>query len=313
MLLAAAIMLLAAAVVLLTAALPGPAVVAFAALTVAILALWAPRLSASPRAVSLWVLPFAVALVAAQFGGLVATPGLAALFAFVSACRVSSLAPDGALRGFAIAVMLVMSGALLAHAVPGFTNPRVLDDVRLAADAAPYTKYLNFDKGVMGLFLLGLVYPRRAISPLRAPAPAVLSRFAIMAAVVMAATVAAGSARWDPKLPAWWPLWLWSMTFLTAVPEEALFRHVIQRGLQAWLGDTERARWTAMLAAGALFGLAHLGGGWTAVALATLAGVGYGWIYAVSGSLAAAVLAHIGLNLLHLLFFTYPALQSAVR
>ncbi len=284
---------------------------AFGALTAALLAVWAPRLWASPHALSLWVLPFSVALVAAQAGDLLTTPGLAALFLFVTACRLSSLAPDGALRGFAIAVMLAMCAAFLIHAVPGFTNPKVLDGVRASTDAAPYTKYLNFDKGVMGLFLIGLVTPFRAIRARRAPVLALVNRFAIVVVVVMAATVAAGYARWDPKLPSWWPLWVWSMTFLTALPEEALFRHVIQGGLQAWLGHTERARWTAMLAAGALFGLAHLGGGWTYVALATLAGVGYGWIYAVSGSFAAAVLAHTGLNLLHLLFFTYPALQTA--
>lgn len=287
-----------------------PAVAAFAALTVALVTLWAPRVSASPHAASWWVLPFAVALVAAQFGAMVATPGLVALFAFVTACRLSSFAPDGALRGFAIAVMLAMCAALLAHAVPGFTNPKVLDGVRLSADAAPYTKYLNFDKGVMGLFLLGLVTPHRSIRSRRAPVMPLLNRFAIVAVVVMAATVAVGYARWDPKLPPWWPLWLWSMTFLTALPEEAVFRHVIQGGLQSWLGDTKRARWTAMLAAGGLFGLAHLGGGWTYVALATLAGIGYGWIYAVSGSLVAAILAHAGLNLLHLLLFSYPALDA---
>lgn len=284
---------------------------AFGALTAAVVAVWAPRLSASPHAGTWWVVPFAVALVAAQAGNLLTTSGLAALFVFVTACRLSSLAPDGALRGFAIAVMLAMCAAFLLHALPGFTNPKVLDGVRVSADAAPYTKYLNFDKGVMGLFLLGLVTPHRAIRPLRAPIVALVNRFAIVAVVVMATTVAAGYARWDPKLPPWWPLWLWSMAFLTALPEEAVFRHVIQGGLQAWLGGTERARWTAMLTAGALFGLAHAGGGWTYVGLATLAGVGYGWIYAVSGSFVAAVLAHTGLNLLHLLFFTYPALQSA--
>jgi uncharacterized protein len=286
-------------------------VVAFAALTVALVTVWAPRVSASPHAASWWVLPFTVALVAAQFGAMVATPGLVALFVFVTACRFSSLAPDGALRGFAIAVMLAMCAALLAHAVPGFANPKVLDGVRLSADAAPYTKYLNFDKGVMGLFVLGLVTPQRAIRSRRAPVMPLLNRFAIVAGVVMVAAVAVGYARWDPKLPPWWPLWLWSMIVLTALPEEAVFRHVIQGGLQSWLGNTERARWTAMLAAGALFGLAHVGGGWTYVALATLAGIGYGWIYAVSGSLVAAVLAHTGLNLLHLLLFSYPALQRS--
>ncbi len=67
---------------------------------------------------------------------------------------------DGALRGFALAVMLAMAAALLLHAVPGFANPRVLDGVTLSLDSAPYTKYLNFDKGVVGLLLLGLYAPR---------------------------------------------------------------------------------------------------------------------------------------------------------
>ena len=126
----------------------------------------------------------------------------------------------------------------------------------------------------------------------------------------MAATVAAGFVRWDPKLPAWWALWTWSMVFLTALPEEAVFRHLMQGGLQDWLGGTSRARWTAMVVGGVIFGLVHVAGGWTYVALATLAGIGYGWIYAASGSIAASILAHTGLNLIHLLFFSYPALRE---
>jgi len=293
----------------LTPVLPAPVVATFAALVVAMLALWAPRVSVSPHAASSWVLPFAAALLLAQSSGLVDTQGLAVLFAFVAACRLGSHAPDGTLRGFALAVVLALSAGLLAHALPGFDNPRVLDGVRLSADSAPYTKYLNFDKGAMGLLLLGLVAPQRTARRSHVSAAMLVSRIAVAAAVVMAATVAVGYARWDPKLPAWWPLWLWSMVFLTALPEEALFRHVIQCGLQDWLGGTVRARWIAMAVAGALFGLAHFAGGWTYVALATLAGIGYGWIYAASGSIAASILAHTGLNLIHLLFFSYPSLQ----
>jgi membrane protease YdiL (CAAX protease family) len=40
-----------------------------------------------------------------------------------------------------------------------------------------------------------------------------------------------------------------------------------------------------------------------------IAGIGYGWIYAVSRSLGVAVASHTGLNLLHLLLFSYPALR----
>lgn len=294
---------------MLTTALTPGLLATFGALAVAMLALWAPRVTAQPLARSWWVWPFAVSLLLAQGLDLVDTPALIAMFALVTACRAGHMAPDGPLKGFALAVMLALSAAILLHAVPGFNNPKVLDGVRLSADAAPYTKFLNFDKGVLGLFLLGLYGPERTWR--RAPAGAwrmAAPRFALMTVAVIAATLAAGYAHWDPKLPAWWPLWLGSMVFLTALPEEAVFRHVVQAGLATWLGPTERARWTALVAAAALFGLAHIGGGWVDVGLATLAGLGYGLVYAITGSIAAAIAAHTALNLLHFLFFTYPAL-----
>ena len=288
-----------------------PAALAFAALTLALLTLWAPRLLVRPRAIEWWVLPFVAALGAAVSGGLIDTRGLVGLLALGTACRVSHHAPDGGRRGFAHAVLLLMCAGVLLHVLPGFANPRLLDGVQLSADAVPYTKYLNIDKGQLGLFLLGLYAPARGAAgdPLRL-GRRFLVGFTILAVVAMTLTVLAGYARWDPKLPPWWPLWLWSMVFLTALPEEAVFRHLIQGGLQNWLGGAGRERLLAAVVAGVLFGLAHFGGGWTFVALATVAGIGYGWIYAATGSIAAAILAHTGLNLLHLLFFSYPALRA---
>ena len=286
------------------------AVAAFAMLVVAMLALWAPRLPAAPRAAWWWVPPFAGALMLAAAGGLMDMSGLAAVAVLAAACGLVHRAPRSALRGIALAVVLVISAGLLAHALPGFANPRVLDAVQVSADSLPYTKYLNFDKGVTGLLLLGLVAPQRTARGSRIPVAPLLARFALIVTAVMAATLVVGFVRFDPKLPSWWGLWTWSMVFLTALPEEAVFRHVIQGGVQDWLGGTNRARWTAMMVGGALFGLAHLAGGWTYVALATLAGLGYGWIYAASGSIAASILAHTGLNLLHLLFFSYPGLAT---
>jgi membrane protease YdiL (CAAX protease family) len=278
----------------------------------AMAALWAPRVSASPSAPWWWVVPFAAALLLAQGHGLVDTRGLVALFVFTTACRIGAHGPDGALRGFALTVMLAMAAAFLLHAVPGFANPRVLDGVTLSIDSAPYTKYLNFDKGVLGLLLLGLYAPQWTAR--RAPAGTALAalwRFAVIAGLAMVLAVLAGYVRWDPKLPSWWPLWLGSMVFLTALPEEALFRHLIQGSLHAWLGESTGARVTAVVAAGVLFGVAHIGGGWIYVGLATVAGVGYGLVYALTRSIGAAVLAHTALNLLHFLCFSYPALDPA--
>ncbi len=227
-----------------------------------------------------------------------------------AACHTARTSTVPALNAAAHALMFALTAGLFVHVLPGFANPRVLDGVRLAPDSLPYTKYLNFDKGAAALLLLSLYAPSLTARRPRMGAVGLLWRFAVMSAVVMIATIGLGYARWDPKLPPWWPMWLASMVGLTALPEETLFRGVLQDRLQDWFGDAPSRRWLATIVAGVLFGIAHAGGGWTYVLLAALAGIGYGWIYAVSGAIGASVLAHTGLNLLHLLFFSYPALRA---
>jgi hypothetical protein len=97
------------------------------------------------------------------------------------------------------------------------------------------------------------------------------------------------------------------MVFLTALPEDAIFRGVAQQWLAERLSAPSRPAILAVVIAGTLFGVAHIAGGPAYVVLATVAGIGYGWIYASTGSIAAAIAAHTGLNALHFLLFTYPA------
>jgi membrane protease YdiL (CAAX protease family) len=160
-----------------------------------------------------------------------------------------------------------------------------------------------------GLFLLGLyASDQPAADKGFCHAAAVLWRFAIVVAVVIALSLTLGSMRWDPKLPPWWAAWTWSMVFLTALPEEALFRGVLQSLITKGLGGTDGAATAAGVIAGVLFGLAHLAGGPAAVVVASAAGLGYGWIFASTRSIGAAIAVHAGLNAVHLLFFSYPAL-----
>jgi uncharacterized protein len=281
---------------------------AFVALTLALAALWAGRVSRSPRLARLWTLPFAVAVVAALAAGILDVRGVVVLLFYAVACRAANRAAAPRLRFAAHALMLLITGGLMLHVLPGFDNPRVLDRVVLGADAAPYTKYLNFDKGVAGLFLLGIYAPERpAGDQLRHHLGGWSARCAVLIVVMMALSILAGYVRWDPKLPAWFPMWLWSMLFLTALPEEALFRGVVQTGLARRGGD-----WQALGAAAVLFGIAHLGGGAAYVVLAAVAGGGYGWIYLRTRSIAGGILAHTAVNTAHLLLFTYPALALSV-
>jgi membrane protease YdiL (CAAX protease family) len=285
-----------------------PAIVAFAALTVAAVALWVPgrRTWWLPA----WLLPLAASLVAAAAAGIVSSEGLAAIAALALACVLAARHPARWLRGAAHAVMLAVTAGLLLHAVPGFDNPRVLHEQVLTPDAVPYTKYLNYDKGLAGLLLLGLYAPAlaRGDEGLR-HFTGFAWRVTVLIAVVMALSLAVGYVRWEPKLPSWWPVWTWSMVVLTAFAEEMVFRGLLQSWIETWLGGTSRAAVLAVIIAGGLFGLAHAAGGPLYVVLATVAGLGYGWIFSSTRSIGAAIAAHAGLNTVHFFLFTYPALH----
>jgi membrane protease YdiL (CAAX protease family) len=125
----------------------------------------------------------------------------------------------------------------------------------------------------------------------------------------MALSLAAGYVRFEPKFPAETWLWLGVNLGFTCVAEEAIFRGFIQAQLaRAWAQRDGGPGWALVVAAG-LFGLAHAAGGPAYVALATAAGVGYGWIYRKTSRIEASILTHFALNTVHFLAFTYPALQ----
>ncbi len=114
-----------------------------------------------------------------------------------------------------------------------------------------------------------------------------------------------GFVKWEPK----WPHigWLWALDnlLLVAFAEEALFRGYIQGGIVHLLNHRPYAQWVGFIAATILFGLAHFQGGVQFMALAGIAGLGYGLAYRFGG-LQSAMLTHFGLNLVQFGLFTYP-------
>jgi CAAX protease family protein len=91
----------------------------------------------------------------------------------------------------------------------------------------------------------------------------------------------------------------------TALPEEILFRSLIQNGMMRVWGDGART----LAAAGILFGAAHLNNGpgalpnWRYMILASVAGIIYGKVFQKSGSVISSALLHALVNTTrHLLF-----------
>ncbi|MDB6062805.1 MAG: hypothetical protein JWM78_2908 [Verrucomicrobiaceae bacterium] len=84
----------------------------------------------------------------------------------------------------------------------------------------------------------------------------------------------------------------------TCFAEELFFRGALQRELMLYLAPVP-----AIIIAAALFGLVHIHRGWEFVALATLSGLLYGFIYRRTGMLSLSVLSHFLVNVAWIMLF----------
>jgi membrane protease YdiL (CAAX protease family) len=284
-------------------------------LGMAILSVWLPGVPLGRTIrVPVWSLLLVAAIACGLAMGFLGTLALLPTGVLAALCCVAARLehqPDRTpwLRRLVLLAVGVLSLALAMHLVPGFRNPRVINEVVLSPGAPPFSQYLNFDKGVVGLLLLAFL-SRRAHSwgELRAGLRATALGSLRTIAVVMACAVLVGYVAVDLKLPEVTPIFMLANLLFTCVAEEAFFRGLLQARLAACLQHRRGGAAIAVAVVGLLFGAAHLAGGWKAGLLASMAGIGYGVAYHRSQKIEAAILLHFALNAVQFLAFTYPFL-----
>lgn len=195
--------------------------------------------------------------------------------------------------------------ALAFHKLPGIHNPMLFSGA-LSPESADYKLHWNLDKAFAAFYLLEIVERRER--------PAQDRRYLGIAvlAILLAMALAWGAGFTRPE-PKWTSLFLWwapANLLLVALPEETLFRLLLQDHLETRLkARTWGAAPVAIALAALLFGLSHFRGGWLYVASATVAGLGYGCAFRYRRNPWHPVLAHFGLNTLHFLVFVYPRIR----
>ena len=97
--------------------------------------------------------------------------------------------------------------------------------------------------------------------------------------------------------------------FLVALPEELLFRYLMTKLLHPFINRQS----LLLIVTAVIFGLAHLNNqaigfnlNWGYAGLATIAGLGYGWVFFRTNKVAAAALTHMLINFTWALFFNSP-------
>lgn len=267
------------------------------------ISLWIPK---NVGKLPLWLYLWLTSIVVGLFFGYLKPMGLIFLACGAAATVFIKNKPPSTTRTVTAGCLLLLFIALSLHVTGGFQNPKLIDGLILTEQAIPYNAYLNFDKTLMGIFIFGMLFPRvTSVSQLNLVK--VWPIFAVLLVSIMPLAMLLGYVHFEPKLPSILPMWMIMNLLFTCLAEELLFRGLIQKSLVKWKGPV-----VGILAAAILFGIGHYRGGLAYVFLATFAGLSYGLAYHRSGErLEATILLHFGLNLTHLLLFTYPALATS--
>lgn len=211
-------------------------------------------------------------------------------------------------KAASFAGIAVLAIGLAIHSVPGFHNVQILPPTRLTPRSMPYDKWINFDKTIAGLLILGIWYRKliTAATPLKIALWRALVPTIFTIAFVIVLGRALGYIQWDPKWTS--QFWLWAAINLlaTCVSEEAFFRAFLQTEIERLAAKRPGGAIIAIACSAVLFGIAHMAGGWRYVTLAGVAGAGYGTVFYRSRIIEASILAHFSLNAVHFLLFTYP-------
>lgn len=202
-------------------------------------------------------------------------------------------------------VLVILSLLLATHAAPGFNNILIHDEVVLSQNSTSFSIYANYDKALVGMALLLLL--ANGSNNLQAFFRNGLHLLGITAIAILGTATLTGYIKWEPKFETVFFTWAITNLLVTCLAEEAFFRLLIQEQVLKWCSRLAHKEWIAIIIAGSLFGLAHLGGGATYAILATVAGVCYAYIYHRYRSISVAVAVHFLVNATHFLLFTYPA------
>lgn len=199
-------------------------------------------------------------------------------------------------------ILIACAIGLFIHAFSGFNNLKYLDRVTVGEQSLPFTMYFNFDKALVPFILLLCLPSLFTTKAVKTAQP--WQWWLLIAAVPVLLVIAtlAGGLGFERHFPNWLPIFIICNLLFVSLAEEALFRGYLQQRLTQWLNSP----YLALMISALLFGGAHFAGGPLLMLFATLAGIIYGLAWMWSGKLWLAVSFHFGLNLVHLLFFTYP-------
>jgi uncharacterized protein len=277
---------------------------AFFALLMSFLSLWIHR------SAWLWGSFFIIAGILAYHTGILQIAGIIPIGTLLIIEGILKKQSAGITRILLFLAAVLISWFLLRHTLPGFHNWKIMDAVCIGNSYIPYSLWLNFDKPFIGLFVLAWMIPLISTkNQFKVLLKKTLPLAALGIIILMFLAVYKGGISADLKLPNFLIPWMIINLFFTVIPEEAFFRGFVQQELFDRISHKPTAHVVSVIVASLFFAAAHIH--WISsipfLFMVFIAGVIYGTIYQITKSIESAIFTHFALNLVHFIFFTYPA------
>ncbi len=260
-----------------------------------------------------WPWPLSALLVLLLAVGYLQLMGLLALLLLAGLCFLTRQ-ENRLLSRLSLGLAMVLFLLMGMHLIPGFDNPLKVDGQLVKPGSVPFTMYINFDKGLAGVLLLLMVVLPRAAKPSAGSLKVFIVVAPVLSVALLELALISGMVVWNTRQllgMGFWCLFFFNQILFVALAEEVFFRGVIQTALLNYLQPklSSGAYWAIAITA-VLFGAVHFAGGPGMVVAATLAGLGYGFVYHKTRRIEAAIAVHVLVNMLHLSFFSYPLLPQ---
>lgn len=194
------------------------------------------------------------------------------------------------------------------HMVPGVSNALVFDRITVSDMSKPYSMFLNFDNTIIALIVCvtsDLIRQEKPFNKKAALNTFVLLFLCIL--IILSPAYLSGFIKFDPKIPSILPLWLLNNLLFVCLSSEVLYRGFLQSNIDSFLRPYIKQSFLPILITSIIFGLSHYKSGIIMICLSAICGYLYGYTYHKTGKVLSAMIVHLGLNLCHLLLFTYPS------
>lgn len=247
-------------------------------------------------------------LVSAFLVGVVDLFSACVLMGYGFVCYTFAITTNRLFKSISTILVLLLTIVLMTHMLKGIINPKIINDYYFSEDAVPFSKYLNFDKVIAGVFLLLYVVPKPNKVSYENRILFVLVTTSFISIALFVASLL-GKINIEPKFSEIIVPWAITNLFFTCYVEEAFFRGYVQERISLIFIRYKYNHWVAITLSGGLFGLVHLPAGVIYSSIAAIVGCSLAYIYYKTKNIYCPIFAHFTFNLIHCVFFTYPYIR----